>query len=83
MSERRYSVNAWCKEALQAASMSVGMCQHGYPPTIGIDLHAQDGTVFAHGHFDVETAINFVEKMSEACEQALTEAMRNGGTGPR
>ena len=72
VSEKRYSVKRWEKDALQAAQMSVGTCSGG--DTIGIDMLADDGSVFAHGHFDVETAIQFTKALSAEISQALTRA---------
>ena len=72
MSGEIYSVKKWEDWALQAERVSVGTCEHG--DTIGIDMHAQDGTVFAHGHFDVETAIRFTKALSAEISEALTRA---------
>ena len=69
--EQRYSVKEWRRDALQAARMSVGRCQHG--DTIGVDMYAQDGVVFAHGHFDVETAYRFALALNAALDEAYEE----------
>ena len=85
MSDKRYSVERWDKNALQAAQLSVGRCRHG--GTIGIDMIAQDGNVFAHGHVDVLTASALVEKLIEEIEaacmdgSALQGATRDGEMG--
>lgn len=69
--EKRYSVERWRGDALQAAAMHVGACNHPGIRMIGIDMVAQNGDVFAHGHFDLETAVAFVEQMQAAISEAL------------
>ena len=70
---RRFSVKNWDGlELLHAASMSVGRCTETDVAMIGIDLLAQDGATFAHGHFDIETAKRFHQEMGKAIEGALS-----------
>lgn len=66
---KRYSVERWKKKALQAASISCGACQH-VTGMVGIDMIAQDGNTFAHGHFDIRTAIEFQNQIAEAVAEA-------------
>lgn len=73
MSGRRFSVKHWGDQnPLQAASMSVGQCTETDVVMIGVDLLAQDGSIFAHGHFDLATAKLFHQEMGKAIEQALS-----------
>ena len=69
---KRFSVERWKKKALQAASMSCGCCLHG--GFVGIDMVAQDGNTFAHGHFDIRTAIEFQNQLAEAIAEARRAA---------
>lgn len=69
MSQKRHSPKTWRKDALQAASMAVGSCEHG--GTVGIDMMAQDGRVFAHGHFDINIAVQFRDQLNEAITEAV------------
>jgi hypothetical protein len=69
---KRCSVERWKKEALQAASMTAGACAHG--GTVGIDMVAQDGNTFAHGHFDIEIAEQFRDLLTEAIAEAKARA---------
>lgn len=71
----RHSVKTWKKQSLQAASMNVGCCKHGH--VIGVDMNARDGSTFAHGHFDVETAKLFHERLGEAIDEAETALALN------
>ena len=63
----------WDKAALQAAAMSVAVC---CPRTkegsalVGVDLHARDGRVFAHGHLEIEDA----ERLWKDLGAAIVEA---------
>lgn len=66
---KRCSVAKWKKEALQAAAMRCGACTEAHG-LVGIDMVAQDGTVFAHGHFDFRTAIAFQNQLAEAIAEA-------------
>ena len=71
MADKRYSVKRWKKNALQAAKMGCGVCS--FPNCevwVGVDLIAQDGNTFAHGHFDVATARDFHARLGEAIEMA-------------
>jgi hypothetical protein len=72
MSTKRYSVPRWSKKALQAASMACGAC-HGHG-MVGIDMVAQDGNTFAHGHFDIEPARLFHASLAEAIADAERRA---------
>lgn len=68
---KRCSVQTWNKNAMQAAGMRVGVCEdHNY---VGIDMVAQDGNAFAHGHFDVATAMVFRQELDDAITEALKE----------
>lgn len=69
---KRFSVKSWRKDALQAASMTAWACHHG--GTVGIDMLAQDGSVFAHGHFDIETAEAFRDLLTEAIAESAVRA---------
>lgn len=70
---RRFSVKHWDGlEVLHAASMTVGRCTETDVPMIGIDMSAQDGATFAHGHFDLATAKLFHQVLGEAIEGALS-----------
>lgn len=69
MAKRRYSVIQWNKRALQAAQMDCGACTEAHG-MVGIDMVAQDGHTFAHGHFDVQTAREFHKRLGEAIEDA-------------
>lgn len=67
----RCNVKTWNKHYLLAAGMSVGKCESDEPSTlIGIDMVAQDGNTFAHGHFPIETAIQFYENLGQAIADA-------------
>lgn len=66
---RKFSVQQWTQPALQASSMRAGACEH--PGMVGIDMIAQDGNVFAHGHFDIETAMEFHRYLGIAIDQAV------------
>jgi hypothetical protein len=70
--QKKYSVKRWNKPSLQAANMSCGACTE-VSGVVGINMIAQDGNVFAHGHFDVRTAIAFQNQIAEA----IAEARRN------
>lgn len=72
MSGRRFSVKHWSAKALQAASMSVGQCTETDVVMIGVDMLAQDGATFAHGHFDLATAKLFHQELGKAIEGALS-----------
>lgn len=65
----RCSVPKWKKVALQAAAMRCGACTEANG-LVGIDMVAQDGSVFAHGHFDFRTAIEFQNQLAEAIAEA-------------
>lgn len=65
---KRCSVKKWNKNALQAAQMTAGACTHG--GTVGIDMVAQDGNVFAHGHFDIDVAEQFRDMLTDAIAEA-------------
>lgn len=70
---RRFSVTHWGDlEILQAASMDVGRCTDTHLPMIGVDMHAQDGATFAHGHFDIETAKLFHQALGKAIDEAMS-----------
>lgn len=72
--DKRYSVERWRGDALQASQMSVGVCQDTDMAMVGIDMVAQDGSVFAHGHFDVATAVTFAEHLAEVIAEAMGHA---------
>ena len=76
---RRYSVPYWNKTALQVASMSCGQCRD-VVGLVGIDMHAQDGDVFAHGHFELEQAKAFYKSLGEVI--AEVEACNADGVQP-
>jgi hypothetical protein len=65
---KRYSVERWSQKPLQAAAISVGVCPEG--DLVGIDLHAQDGSVFAHAHFGPDQADEFWRDLAEAITAA-------------
>lgn len=69
---KRFSEETWDRPALQAAAMNVGICTHG--GTIGVDMLAQDGSVFAHGHYDIATAERFRDALVEAIADAKAAA---------
>lgn len=46
-----------------ATSMAVGVCRDGQ--SVGVDLIDQDGKTIAHGHLDLETAIEFHQRYGE------------------
>lgn len=76
---KRFSVRQWGdKKALQASSMSCGACTET-TGLVGIDMVAQDGRTFAHGHFDVETARLFHRQLGDAIEEAATANAPSGG----
>jgi hypothetical protein len=66
---KRCSVETWDGKPLQAASIGVGTCIESRN-LVGIDLVAQDGKTFAHGHFDIETAVRFRADLDLAIEDA-------------
>lgn len=66
------TVKTWRKDVLQADSMSVGVCESG--DTIGLDFHATDGRVFAHGHLDFEMALMLNQQLLQAIEQLKRRA---------
>ena len=70
---KRFSVPKWRKPALQAAAMSVGAYVDAIG-LVGIDFCAQDGSTFAHGHFDLATANIFRAKLDEAIADARRKA---------
>lgn len=70
--EKSCHLPTWDKDVMQAASMSVGSCAHG--GTVGIDMLARDGSVFAHGHFDIDVAIEFGERLTQAIAEAIARA---------
>lgn len=69
----RYSLPAWRKRPLQAAAMRCGPCED-VVGLVGIDMVAQDGNTFAHGHFDIAGAEKFAGMLSEAIAQAKRKA---------
>ena len=66
-------VRKWRKTALQAYSMSVGLCTETSEVMVGIDMNAEDQNTFAHGHFDLETAVEFASQLNEAIEEAMAK----------
>lgn len=52
-----------------AASMSVGVCRCGY--LVGVDLLDAEGVTLAHGHLDIESALEFAALYGEAIEEAI------------
>lgn len=68
----KYSVRTWKKDALQAASMRSGVCAHA-SALVGLDMLAQDGSVFAHGHFDIETAKQFHRNLGISISEAIAK----------
>lgn len=70
----RFSVERWKKKPLQAAAMSCGKCQE-VSGMVGVDMVAQDGRSFAHGHFDIETAREFHRQFGEAIDEAERASM--------
>jgi hypothetical protein len=66
---RKVSVERWTKRALQASAMRCGACTEA-TGLVGVDMVAQDGNVFAHGHFDIQTAIAFQAQLAEAIAAA-------------
>ena len=48
--------------------MRAGCCEK--EPLVGIDMLAQDGACFAHGHFQVEVAEMFWRALGEAIVDA-------------
>ena len=69
----RISVKRWHDPALQAAAMRVGCCTDAVG-LIGVDLVAQDGNTFAHGHVDIATA----RVLRRHLDEAIAEAERKG-----
>ena len=51
------------KQVPRATGVDVGICLSG--EYIGIDLTDEEGDTFAHCHFDVETAMSFVESLTD------------------
>lgn len=49
----------WTKGPLQAHTMRVGVCENG--ELLGFDMAAEDGGVYAHGHFDLDQAEDFLK----------------------
>jgi len=66
---KKVSVETWRKLALQASAMRCGACTEA-KGLVGVDMIAQDGNVFAHGHFDIETAIAFQAQLAQAIADA-------------
>ena len=60
----RNSVPKWDGEILQAARLNAGKCDEG--GTVGIDFMARDGSVFAHAHFDSQTAVDVAIRLISA-----------------
>ena len=75
MSDKRFSVEEWPDDVLQAAQIGVGGCCHG--DTIGINMLAQDGSVLAHGHFDLQTAVRFARHFLKVLEEAAAKQRRH------
>ena len=69
---KRFSVPHWNTPALQAASMNCGACTETIG-LVGIDMIAQDGTTFAHGHFDVRTAAKFHQELGETIQRVAAQ----------
>lgn len=61
-------------EPLRATSISCRRCNHG---TLFIDLHGEDGEVFATASMDVETGVEFLTQFGDHCE-AILEATAAG-----
>ena len=55
--------------AVHAASMAVGVCLCG--DMVGVDLLDKDGKTIAHGHLDLESAVEFHRMYGEAITEAL------------
>ena len=66
---KKVSVESWRKKALQASAMRCGACTDA-TGLVGVDMIAQDGSVFAHGHFDIQTAIAFQQQLAQAIADA-------------
>lgn len=60
----------WDEVILLASRVRVGVCEDSNVPSVGIDLHAADGTVFAHAHFDPATARDVISAMWAAVVEA-------------
>ena len=76
----RHSVPTWDGEVLLASRINAGNCAHEHfdepIQIVGIDLIAQDGTPFAHAHFDAETARRVAQRLIDAadnCDKAREE----------
>jgi len=53
---QRYIPKTWNQSVIQAASVSVSACGDAGKRLIGIDMLASDNCIFAHAHFDIDTA---------------------------
>jgi hypothetical protein len=62
-------VKRWTKPTLQASAMRCGLCCDT-EGVIGVDMIAEDGTTFAHGHFDIRTAVAFKNQLIDAINEA-------------
>lgn len=68
--QKRYSVQKWNRPALHAAAMRCGICGPADHLMIGIDLLARDDKTFAHGHFDIPTAKQFLSDLADIIDEA-------------
>jgi hypothetical protein len=65
----RKKVDSWNRTVLAPAMMSVGLCDET-AESIGISMHAVNGDMFAHGHYDLEAAKQFYRDMGDAIAKA-------------
>ena len=57
-----------------AVSMRCGVCLDG--TTVGVDLLDANDKTIAHGHLDVETALEFAEQFAEALAELVASLVK-------
>jgi predicted helicase len=61
-------VKTWTEEPLKAASIDIVCCDPANK-TIGFDFCADDDSVFAHGHYDLEGAKHFYRALGQMIDE--------------
>ena len=62
------------RPAPNAVTMRCGVCLDG--TTVGVDLLDANDKTIAHGHLDVESALEFAERYGEAIEELVTSLVK-------
>lgn len=67
-------------DPLRAKSLSLSYCAHG---SVYINLHGEDGEIFALASLPVEVAVDVLDDLGEACEEALALQIAAVGDAPQ